>query len=937
MQLKRNLNFKFTCLTPLFVLIGAYSYAQTLKGKVTDGITGEPLIGATVSILQTDQHKTVLLDGGYSFKKVKPGSYSVQVKYLSYHTQTATVTVKKESETLKDFALIPQINELNDVNIISASASNESRSRSIEKNANQLVNVFSARTIQLLPDITVANVMQRVPGIVIDRSNNGEGRYPVIRGMDKRYNTTLVNGIKIPSPDNNNRYVPLDLFPADLLERLEVSKSLIPSMEGDAIGGTINMVMKDAPRQLLVQANASAGYSTILNAQPFQAFDHSVINKKSPGEINGPDYNASPKDFPAGNLSYRELKRPINKTFGLTLGDRFGEQKQFGVIVSASYQDIYRGTNTNYFFPNTQPGLENTPVFADVYLRQYSTQNKRIGLYSNMDYLINAKHKITWFNMYLRTEDFQSRATVDSVRNISFTGPGNGNVNLENRSTWQIQQIYNSTLKGTHYLSKRFIADWSAVYSAAKNEIPDYASFTTQHGVSTDANGKQTETTYYLSSMSRRWTHNTDRDAALYANLTFNPKQVFNSKAEFKIGGLYRHKNRDNYYNQYDLDPSVPSGSTNQAYTDIFNAQFAFKGSDGGKSGDINANTYNVQEDITAGYLQGKLNPIPKLEIIGGLRVEHTRNHYETVQPNTVQGKAGTIYYTDLLPSVQFKYSLTAQQALRLAYYKAISRPGYFEIVPTLISGEYYNEAGNYDLNRSRADNVDLRYEFFPGAADQVLIGAFYKRIKDPIEAGLAQVSGTNTTQVLKPFNYGAASNYGAEIAATKYFGHFGVSANYTYTHSRITTPKSYYYRKPDNSTGFRDIDQTRPLQGQADHIANLSFIYKDPALGLDAQIAYVYTGKRIIVVSPYYGLDYWQRPFNQLDFSVEKKVMKLFSVYSKVTNITNSHTKVDVLQPNTFLSGRDRLPMQEDTDKILVQNTFYKPSFLLGLRYKFN
>lgn len=937
MQLKLYLNLKFTFLTLLLVLIGAGSYAQTLKGKVTDGITGEPLTGAIVSVLQTDYHKTVLLDGGYSFKKIKPGTYTVQVKYLSYHMQTVTVTVKKDVETRIDFALIPQINELNDVTISSSASSNESRSRSIEKNANQLVNVFSARTIQLLPDITVANVMQRVPGIVIDRSNNGEGRYPVIRGMDKRYNTTLVNGIKIPSPDNNNRYVPLDLFPAELLERLEVSKSLIPSMEGDAIGGTINMVMKDAPQQLLIQANVSGGYSTILNAQPFQAFDHSVISKKSPGEINGPDYGASAKDFPAGNLSYRELKRPVNKTIGLTLGDRFGSKKQFGAIVSASYQDIYRGTNTNYFFPNTQPNVENTPVFSDIYLRQYSTQNKRLGLYSNMDYLISKRHKITWYNMYLRTQDFQSRVTVDSVRNISFTGPGNGNVNLENRSTWQIQQIYNSTLKGTHYLSKRFIADWSAVYSAAKNEIPDYASFTTQHGVSTDASGKQTETPYYLSSMNRRWTHNTDKDAALYANLTFNPKQLFNRKAEFKIGGLYRHKNRDNYLNQYDLVPVVASGNTNQLYTDIFNAQFRFKGSDEGKSGDINANTYSVQENISAGYLQGKLNLLAKLEVLGGLRVEHTQNHYETVQPNTTEGKSGTIYYTDLLPSVQFKYSLTPQQALRLAYYKAISRPGYFEIVPTLVSGEYYNEAGNYNLNRSSADNLDLRYELFPGAADQLLIGTFYKRINDPIEAGLVPTSGTNTSQVLRPSNFGAATNYGAEIAATKYFGRFGISANYTYTHSRITTAKTYRYRKPDNSIGSKDMDQTRPLQGQADHIANASFIYKDPKIGLDAQVAYVYTGKRITVVSPYYGLDYWQRPFNQLDLSVEKRVMKSFSAYTKITNISNSHTKVDVLQPNTFLSGRDRLPMQEDMDKILVQNTFYKPSFLLGLRYKFN
>ena len=70
--------------------------------------------------------------------------------------------------------------------------------------------------------------MQRVSGVSIERSNNGEGQYAIIRGMDKRYTYTLINGYKIPSPDNKNRYVPLDIFPADIIDRLEVNKSLTP-------------------------------------------------------------------------------------------------------------------------------------------------------------------------------------------------------------------------------------------------------------------------------------------------------------------------------------------------------------------------------------------------------------------------------------------------------------------------------------------------------------------------------------------------------------------------------------------------------------------------------------------------------------------------------------------------------------------------------------
>ncbi|MGG2309856.1 TonB-dependent receptor plug domain-containing protein, partial [Salmonella enterica] len=91
--------------------------------------------------------------------------------------------------------------------------------------ADPIINVLSAKTIQLLPDITVANALQRVSGVTIEKGSTGEGRYPIIRGMEKRYINTLINGIKIPSPDNKNRFIPLDLFPSDLLERLEVSKT----------------------------------------------------------------------------------------------------------------------------------------------------------------------------------------------------------------------------------------------------------------------------------------------------------------------------------------------------------------------------------------------------------------------------------------------------------------------------------------------------------------------------------------------------------------------------------------------------------------------------------------------------------------------------------------------------------------------------------------
>ena len=122
--------------------------------------------------------------------------------------------------------------------------------------------------------------------------------------MDKRYNYTLVNGVRIPSPDNKNRFVPLDLFPSEILERIEVYKSMMPDLEGDGIGGAVNLVMKDAPSRRLFNANITTGYNALYFDRDFLSFDHGAIQRKSPNEIKGTvgDYGVKPSDFTNANL-----------------------------------------------------------------------------------------------------------------------------------------------------------------------------------------------------------------------------------------------------------------------------------------------------------------------------------------------------------------------------------------------------------------------------------------------------------------------------------------------------------------------------------------------------------------------------------------------------------------------------------------------------------
>ena len=256
------------------------------------------MVGATVNLEGTKYTTLVKLDGTFSFTKILPGTYNVAIQYSGYKKADATsVTVTANEIKNISFSLAPLATELESVTISAGAAGTDRNARRLEKIADPILNVLSAKTLQLLPDITVANAIQRVSGVTIERSGSGEARYPIIRGMEKRYINTLVNGIKIPSPDNKNRFIPLDLFPSELLERLEVSKSLTPSMEGDAIGGTINLVMKDAPQTKLFQVNFALGYNSILNQQTYQKFDKTSINKLSPAETNGTTYVSTPKDF----------------------------------------------------------------------------------------------------------------------------------------------------------------------------------------------------------------------------------------------------------------------------------------------------------------------------------------------------------------------------------------------------------------------------------------------------------------------------------------------------------------------------------------------------------------------------------------------------------------------------------------------------------------
>jgi len=918
----------------LFLLLfcAGTANATKLKGHVYDKQTGEAIVGATVVLENPRRITNTGLDGTFEFKDVKAGAAKISVSYITYKTIEKTLVMLKEDNDHLKFYMESDSKSLDDITIKSnAVSSTDQGARRLEKNAPQLMNILSGRAIEISPDLTVANVMQRISGVSIERNSNGDGQYAILRGMDKRYNYTLVNGVKIPSPDNKYRYVPLDLFPSDLLDRLEVYKTLTPNLEGDAIGGAINMVMKNAPGQLQVNANISTGYSQLFFDRKFTSYNASGINYKSPYEVNGKNYNATQNDFSKGTLDYKYKNPAPNLIGSLSLSKRFLDNK-LGVVLAGSYQNTYRGSNST-FYNNSVVGTDAYATITSKSYREFSEQQQRTGLHEKIDYVFNKDHQISFYNVYVNLKNKQVRDAVTTTYNKDYDPiAGNAQLVFDTRSRLTEQQIYNSTLHGDHkFFDDKFKVQWSAVYSSAKNDVPENTSISL-NGLEQNFERKRTSLVN-TNPVTRRWERNTDEDLAGYLDLTYHVLSGTN-KLDLMAGGLYRDKKRSSFFNNYNLAQGADHandiyGVNFQNYTDL---NLVVSNPTGAVA---NSLTYDATEQTTSGYGMFKYTSA-KLEVIGGARVEHTNQGYNLLFPAGESFPKGNQIYTDVLPSLTAKYFLTEKAQLHASYYKALNRPGFYEIVPGKVVNEEFQERGNPNLQRALADNFDLRYELFPGASEQLLVGAFYKRIKNPIEYTFQADAVRGQDIYYSPGNFGTANNYGAEVDYIKYFSKIGVKANYTYTHSRINTTKTT--RVINSTTGDTEpanVNQERPLYGQSAHIANLSILFKDTKKGWDAQVAGAYTGPRINTVSQFLNNDLWQEGFIQVDASAEKRFKGGISVFVKANNILNTPTKLIIKGTNP--ANND---IKEDLVKngnTLIRSDYYGQNYLVGFRYKFN
>ena len=891
-----------------------YSQSASISGYVKD-TKNQPLEGTSVFLKNTQYKSNSDKNGFFSLKNIPSGEYTIVVESINSEIVSKKIKVSIKSNEAINFILIDKVHSLENVSIFGRiNGENETNARAQEKKSNSLQNIVSAKVMERSPDINAANVLQRISGVTLSKNSGSDEAYAIVRGLEPRYNNTLINGIKIASPDEKSRFISLSVVPSELLQKIEVSKTLLPEMEGDAIGGSVNLVMKDAPNVPIFKATTSLGYSTILFNQGYTSFSKKDIQQKNLTDRFGKSYIAQPSDFSRSNLDFKKETALPTGTLGLTYGKRFLKNK-LGILISNVFQNQYYATNSinNQAVPDI---YKNQPTISDVANRTISTQQLNNGLTVHADYIIDSANKITITNVFLYSYLAQARVSIDTALiggNGGRTVPGTGPVYNDYQSITDKQYIENIKLEGKHILSKHFLFDWATVYSMAKKQTPDRADLSINKKIDSvhttnDINGPYTfvSTPFYFDNISRIWQHNNDQDINGLVNLTYRGK-LKNAIVEIKTGGLYRHKTRYNIQNEYDLKPTTNANGVKQVFNDINSASWIVYNTSGTQTYDIN--NYKLFENIAAGYLQAKIF-LENLDVFGGLRYETTDQGFtlNTFYPTGINGV--TKSYADILPSLMLKYKLNTKTNIRVSYFKSISRPNYYELVPATIlsNSSPTSETGNPDLKHSIANNFDIRYELYPKGDEQFFLGAFYKQIMDPIEYAYVDIS------TYKPQNLGIATVYGTELVYSKYFGNIGFSGNYTYIYSNISSPK-FYTNVLAGTTDPKRL-QNRPMQGQTDHSLNVSLLYKNDRKHFFAQLAYQYLGKTLAQVYPVYGYDYYQSPQSFLAVSAEQQLKNShFTIFGKFNNLLNTATVNKI-------------------NNLLVRKDTYNASFSLGIRY---
>lgn len=230
-------------------------------GKVTEKGSGEALIGANLIFEGTSIGAVADLSGSFVINGAPLGRRNLVVSYIGYKSTEVEVNLTSGQVFTLNVELEWQGVVGQDV-IVTAQARGQLSAINQQRTSNTISNIVSSDRIQEIPDVNAAESVGRLPGISIQRSG-GEANRIAIRGLSPKYNTVTVNGVRVPSTGDNDRSVDLSLVSSNMLDGIEVTKALTPDKDADALGGSVDLRLRNAPDKMLVDMQMQGGYTAL--------------------------------------------------------------------------------------------------------------------------------------------------------------------------------------------------------------------------------------------------------------------------------------------------------------------------------------------------------------------------------------------------------------------------------------------------------------------------------------------------------------------------------------------------------------------------------------------------------------------------------------------------------------------------------------------------
>ncbi|MEN8156884.1 MAG: carboxypeptidase-like regulatory domain-containing protein [Bacteroidota bacterium] len=750
------------------------SMQSTIRGLVTDE-KNKPLSGATVQVEGTSIGAITQLEGTYVLRNLSEGAVTLEVSYIGYQTERVSDTLIGNIASEMNFSLVPWSFVFEEV-VVTGQARGQYAAINQQVSSGKVTNVVASDKIREVPDVNAAESIARLPGISIQRSN-GEGDRVVIRGLSPRFNVITVDGIRLPPDGAGDRSTGLSFLSSDMLEGIEVSKSMTADMDADALGGTVNLKLREALGGFHTSLKALGAYGDMSNSLSDYSLTGSVSNRFLDNRLgvlflanvenrarNSDNYSAGYSDpvrwfdqdaegvnVDSGYniytdkafltehlgmvgrkggtlmLDYRaehwtiKLKNMVNLQHTDNM-DRsnyydFVYEDELTQTVSESHWNkrVLSHTLSNHFT------LLGTSLQIDLsYVSMRNRGDLFESVYADKDAVQDPKDFSYSNRLYRDPVDLIAKVLVDSMHQANLVTMGSGDhvISDENiiiRADWKIPFAIGE--RGAGYLKAG-----GKVHRTNRSSDKDYSGIDFRHGLGGyPRDALFVEFPGFITAAELPGYRDVDGVPAInFIDEDYDWGEFMEGQYTSALGWTIDH----------DLAKEVHHtlyAKYNHLY---FRNMNAFN------------QDYQVVEQLAAGYVLAELNLLNnRLMLLPGVRFEQKRSHF--VSHRIVLALTPTGYSqidrvksdrvnSHIFPSINAKLRLAPTSHIHLAAYKAAARPGFMDITPMAIIPEQtgWFAKQNPLMEPAIAWNFDMAYSLYSKYTGLFTINGFFKQIE---------------------------------------------------------------------------------------------------------------------------------------------------------------------------------------------------------------